>query len=133
MTCDGIAVLTAQTPDVNLAQHFEDDEANREAFVQFLRERGIEVLQAPWVKRSDWQIHIGQITLHFTPTGIRVRGSRYSSTNNQRAELLLAAQQYAASVNQANILAAIQAMGLAAENFSYDTAGALSFEINLGA
>jgi hypothetical protein len=124
--------MTAQTPEVNLAAHFED-ETNRAVFLEFLKERGYEVEGARLVNRLyAWQVTINDMTLVFMTKGFRVSASRYTTTQDELAQLLLAAQQYAASVNQANILAALQAMGFAPDNFSYDTAGALSFEIQVG-
>jgi hypothetical protein len=129
MACDGIAVLRAKTPDVNLAEHFTE-EANRQAFIEFLTERGFDTERARWRGRV-LELTREQMSLAFQTDGIRLTGSRYNSTNDQRGQLLLAAQQYAGTVNQMNILAAIQALGVQTQNFSYDTAGALSFEINL--
>jgi hypothetical protein len=133
MACDGIAVLRAKTPDVNLAEHFAD-EANRQAFIEFVTERGFDAARVRWHQSyAGWQLELTneRVTLVFEDENLRLVSSRYNTSQDQRAKLLLAGQQYAGQVNQMNILATIQALGIQTQNFAYDTAGALSFEINL--
>ena len=134
MPCDGIAVLNAQVP-LDLSEHLNTPEGQA-AFIDYLTEAGVtrSLLTGRFYERSGGYVYrVGGITLRFDQKGITLAGNRGSIRSQDVTQLFNAAQSYASLLNQQTILAALTALGLTAQEFSYTADGDLSFSIEIGA